>query len=225
MIYWKRLHFYVKSFLIKTVCKYFLCARENEKVMCMRPNFSLIKKLLENNSIVKVQPVMYQDVTRQKTIAAAIFGLPSTTVVNLAEIFKRQLFLFAQNDIGKKFPISFAKYANTVYTIVNLGYIATSSVACNKDLLSYYYTSVETAFVKHGDFSVNLDLDAVAEIADHLARIINIALVAFNLTNYPAQFIEFKNALVTVLQSLDMLTQEDDLLKEIKKLLRRIIEN
>jgi hypothetical protein len=191
----------------------------------MKPNFSLIKKLIENYPVTKVQPAAHHDVPLQKIITTAIFGLPNTAVVNLAEILKRQLFLFAKSEKGEDFPISFAEYTNAVYAIVNLGYIATSSIAGNKDLLSHYYASVEAAFVKHGDFSVKLALDAVEDIAEHLARIINIALVAFNLTNYPAYFVEFKHALAIVLQSLDMLTQQDDLLKETKKLLTLIIKN
>jgi hypothetical protein len=189
-----------------------------------KPNFSSIKKLLATYPVNVSETFVYREVPRSEARSVSVFGLPETAVANLEKVFSRQLVLFGKAPKGSPLPVNFAEYAEAVYMIVGLGYIATSGVNGNKNLLEYYYQSVNESFIRHGDFTARLSARAIDDIAKHLAKIINIALVSFNLTDYPYYFTEFKKALRLILLSFEMFDDEDELLGEAKKLLELIVK-
>lgn len=189
-----------------------------------KPTFSSIKKLLATYPINVSETFVYREVPRSEAKPVSVFGLPETAVANLGKVFSRQLVLFGERPKDITFPINFTEYTEAVYMVVGLGYVATSGINGNKNLLEYYYQSVNASFIKHGDFSIRLSAQAIEDIGVHLAKIINIAVVAFNLTDYSYYFIEFKKALGLILLSLEMLDAEDDQLKEAKRLLELIVK-
>jgi hypothetical protein len=188
----------------------------------INPDFETIKKLANSYPNKVVSNFIYREVPRQEVKSTAVFGLPNTAVENLSQVIKRQLFLFNNhNDVGSL--DNFLDYLTTIYSIAILGYIATSRIRGNKDLFALYHKSITEAFLNHGNFSTNLPQQYIGHIARNIAQMINIALVAFNLIDYPNYFTLFKQSIKKLENSLEIFDAEDAAIKEAKRLLHLMV--
>jgi hypothetical protein len=189
----------------------------------IKSDFDAIKELIASYPDNVLNKYVYREVPRQAVKETAVFGLPATAVENLGKVINEQLEIFAKNKKPAIFPISFSEYTNAIYSIVGLGYIATSGIHGNKDLFARYYQIVTQLFLKYGSISAELTSPALNDISRGVAQMINIALVAFNLTDYPHYFTIFKQSIKTLENSLGMFDEENNAIKEAKRLLKLMV--
>lgn len=151
-----------------------------------------------------------------------VFGIPEKSIELLAKIIKKQLLLLLKNQNDQAFSIFIAEYVTTLRNISNQGLLAITRIQNNNaTLYAYYCKSLDDSLLKHDDFIKRLNLESIEAISISIPKMINIALIAFNLVNSPKQSAAFRENMLCLSNSFEVLEQETSI-KLAQTFLRRL---
>jgi hypothetical protein len=189
----------------------------------LNPSFTTIKQLADSYPDNALNQYTSNEPAQQAIKITTAFGLPDTLVEKLSKIIRRQLQSFIYNCDDKNIASDFHNYITAIYNIACIGYIAASAICDNKDLFACYYKNVTQLFLKHGELAEKLTPLALHDISCATAQMINIALVAFNLTDCTYYFVAFKKSIKTLENRLNAFDTNDKAAKEAKQLFATMI--
>jgi hypothetical protein len=138
-----------------------------------------------------------------------VFGIPEKSIELLAKIIKKQLLLLQKHQNDQAFAIPIDEYVTILRNIANLGLLAITHIQNNNvTLFAYYCKSMDESLLKHEDFISKLNPESIEAISANIPKMINIALIAFNLTNCPKQSAAFKENMLSLGNSFEALNPE-----------------